>query len=107
MTSNISSAGNVYFFKNETDKSSVGNNGYLGANLRNYARKKSQVYIKPNEKIGSEKAIKNLRRLIIINTCLVIAVIIYTSLGALMFQLLEQHEELRQCEGILKKCLKL
>ena len=99
MTSNISNSTNVYFFKNETEKSST-NNGYLSADLRNYVRKKSIVYLKTNEKIASEKAYKNLRRLIIINVCLIIAVIVYTSLGAFMFQILEQHEELRQCEGI-------
>ncbi|RNA27512.1 T family of potassium channels 18-like [Brachionus plicatilis] len=100
MTSNISNSGNVYFFKNEAQKNSTNSNdnGYLGANLRNYVRKKSQVYIKPKEKIESEKAFKNLRRLIIINLCLIVAVIIYSSLGALMFQILEQHEELRRCE---------
>lgn len=100
MTSNISNSTNVYFFKNETEKSAINNNGYLSADLRNYVRKKSLVYFKTNEKIESEKAYKNLRRQIIINVCLIIAVIVYTSLGALMFQILEQHEELRQCEGI-------
>jgi hypothetical protein len=34
------------------------------------------------------------------NVGLIIGLFSYTSIGALMFQLLEQHEELRICEGL-------
>ena len=101
MTSHILNTINK--FKYETKKKRTDRNGYLvPSNLKSIQTQNSNVLDNNKEdKVENDKKIsKGLKRLLITNICLIFAVIIYSSLGALMFQLLEQHEELRRCEGI-------
>jgi len=68
----------------------------------NYSRKSCES--KASKKKFS--LIKTIMRLTFSNVGLVTIVVIYTCLGALMFRLLEQHEELRLCEAGKGKLMK-
>lgn len=55
-----------------------------------------------NKKVNQKaRYCKLLIKFMFSNVGLIIGLFSYSSIGALMFQLLEQHEELRICEGIL------
>lgn len=56
--------------------------------------------IKPKRKKSSRsiKSFKNIAKTLLSNIAFVIAVILYSSIGAFVFQILEQHEEIRLCE---------
>ena len=58
------------------------------------------------EKSNKESLLKLTMKLTFSNFGLVLTVVIYACLGALMFQLLEQHEELRLCEEGKNKYMK-
>lgn len=53
-----------------------------------------------NEKIKKNKiTFKNILKTLIVQLIFVSAVILYSSVGAFVFQTLEQYEEIRLCEG--------
>lgn len=65
------------------------------------ATSRSVVHKRPKKPTSFYSIVTKLFRLAFSNVGLIAAVFIYSTLGALMFQLLEQHEELRLCEGSL------
>lgn len=72
---------------NKETKQLINQNGDL--NKSKLSRKKSSRSI---------KSFKNIIKILFSNITFVIAVILYSSIGAFVFQILEQHEEIRLCE---------
>ena len=80
----------------DEDKNNETNN--LNIIAQNEISKTDTSIKKVNQKA---KYCKLLIKFMFSNVGLIIGLFSYSSIGALMFQLLEQHEELRICEGIV------
>ncbi|CAF0736123.1 unnamed protein product [Brachionus calyciflorus] len=100
MISNKSNSNKSFVFKNEMEQNRRYSNSYfLGKNLKNVRENQNpSILVEPTEKIIKKKNSKSIHKLLINNICLILAVVIYSVFGALMFQILERHEELRRCE---------
>ena len=61
----------------------------------------SRKSVEASKQVKQAKCYKNVLKYMFSNVGLIIVLFSYTSVGALMFQLLEQHEEMRLCEGEL------
>ena len=89
--------------ENETRKSSKKNKSYKNKSYKNNAGTSSGEEEETDAESGvvnkpKEKWLVKLFKLCFSTIGLVLVVFAYSFLGALMFQLLEQHEELRMCE---------
>ena len=81
-----------------TDEDKINETNNLNIIAQNEISKTDTSIKKVNQKA---KYCKLLIKFMFSNVGLIIGLFSYSSIGALMFQLLEQHEELRICEGIV------
>lgn len=80
---------------------SLNQNAQINQSLSGLDLQQSFTRTRATKKSQSSLFCNQIVKLLFSNVGLVLVVFLYSTFGALMFQLLEQHEEFRLCEGMI------